>query len=646
MSYAGEGGSSVETFTVTFVTNNDTEIPQQDVECGKKATRPADPTLDGFSFVHWYVEGTPNTPYDFNTPVTSNINLYAKWEFIDIPNLNSIAELAEWLAEKPANSSTTAYTVKLNVNSLGGPADETGSLGNTLLNNNTKYVKLDLSGSSFVEIPEKAFLIETSDATITPCQTLVEIIMPNSVTTIGAYAFVACFNLTSVTIGSGVNKIGDDSFTFCRNLTTINVATENTKYSAEGGILYNKNKTTLVAYPSAKGFVNIPNGVTTIGVRAFYNCLITNVTIPNSVTSIEESAFIGCLNLTSVTFTATSQVKSIGERAFIFCEKLTGITIPDSVESIGNNAFDSCTNLASVTIGSGVETIGLATFADCTNLTSVTIPDNVKSIELYAFSNCTNLTSVTIGSGVENIGSRAFSNCTNLTSVTFKGIIPSSGFDFYAFDELGNLRDKFYATDTTNGTPGTYTTTAPVSDSSVWTLKMYTLGETGPGGGKIFYVDAVGFTVSGYGTPGDEGYFASYTAHYLEAAPEDASTTGLAWSYISNSTTSTEMAIGTGRKNTAIILAKDTTAAPAAKACDVYSNGSKTDWFLPSKDELNELYTNKDSVGNMIDNDYYWSSSEFESYSNYAYGQFFDYSGSQNEISKETSKYVRAIRAF
>jgi formylglycine-generating enzyme required for sulfatase activity len=360
MSYAGEGGSSVETFTVTFDSGGGTEIPPQDVEWGKTAMRPADPTLSGFRFDNWYVVGTSDI-YDFDAEVTSNINLYAKWEFIDIPNLNSIAELAEWLAEKPANSSTTAYTVNLNVGSLEGSADTAGSLGSTLLKNN-KFVKLDLSGSDFDEIPEDAFKTKGG-----PFTTLVEIIMPNSVETIGTYAFGGCNYLTSVTIGSGVIEIGFAPFSACRRLTEINVSPNNTAYSAEGGILYNKDKTTLVAYPSAKGSINIPNGVKAIGNAAFDNCSITDVTIPTSVTSIESDAFEFCLNLTSVTFTAPSQVASIGQCAFILCKKLTSITIPNSVNSIEDSAFEECTSLTSVTFeGSGI-TIGETAFPEGPN---------------------------------------------------------------------------------------------------------------------------------------------------------------------------------------------------------------------------------------------------------------------------------------
>jgi hypothetical protein len=108
-------------------------------------------------------------------------------------------------------------------------------------------------------------------------------------------------------------------------------------------------------------------------------------------------------------------------------------------------------------------------FYGCTSLISVTIPNSVTSIGNNAFYDCTSLTSVTIGNSVTRIMGNAFFRCTSLISVTFQGMIASSGLEQNAFYSLGDLRAKFYATDATNGTPGTYTTTAPVSENSVWT---------------------------------------------------------------------------------------------------------------------------------------------------------------------------------
>jgi hypothetical protein len=185
--------------------------------------------------------------------------------------------------------------------------------------------------------------------------------------------------------------------------------------------------------------------LTGIGDKAFNDCeTLAAITMPDSVTRIGASAFYGCTSLTAVTI--PDSVTSIESYAFSDCSSLAEVTIPDSLTSIGNGAFGYCHSLAAVTIPNSVTGIGRNAFRDCSSLTAVTIPDSVTSIEWYAFF-----------------------GCTSLTSVTFKGTIASSGFINAYNPFYGDLRAKFYATNSTNGTPGTYTTTAPVDDSSVWT---------------------------------------------------------------------------------------------------------------------------------------------------------------------------------
>jgi len=161
----------------------------------------------------------------------------------------------------------------------------------------------------------------------------------------------------------------------------------------------------------------------------------------------------------------------------------------------------------------------------------------------------------------------------------------------------------------------------------------YNLGDTGPGGGKIFYVSAEGFTMTDNNS----------TAHYLEAAPVDMSY--LRWTVESygNYPDIASMAyeIGTGRLNTTLILtiAND---APAAKACNEYTNNEKTDWFLPSINELEQLYINRDSVG-IFSTYIYWSSSVYHinTAMDYDFG-----AGSSGGSGKEWTRIVHPIRAF
>jgi hypothetical protein len=164
----------------------------------------------------------------------------------------------------------------------------------------------------------------------------------------------------------------------------------------------------------------------------------------------------------------------------------------------------------------------------------------------------------------------------------------------------------------------------------------YKLGDTGPGGGKIFYVSKTGFTMTDN----------NQLCHYLEAASSDQGS--LVWGSTATHTTTTNIvgtgtAIGTGRKNTALILATDSDA-PAAKACHEYTGGGKSDWFLPSKDELNELYKNRTSIGNL-ESFFYWSSSQ-GSPADTSWRQNFSNGDQDSNFGKGSAYSVRAVRAF
>ena len=194
---------------------------------------------------------------------------------------------------------------------------------------------------------------------------------------------------------------------------------------------------------------------------------------------------------------------------------------------------------------------------------------------------------------------------------------------------------------------------------------QYAIGHSGPAGGIIIYVaDGQGFTVYGY----DEGTavngnahlnFDGYTAHYLEAAPTNAvggdagGNATMRWSTQISSDYFPDVAetiegIGYGRNNTALIIAAEKALYPsdtyiyAVLACDNYSIAEFNDWFLPSRDELNQLYLRRADFG--LSSGWFWSSSQDGI--NRAWNQNFYFGGQSVDFGKYFAGNVHAVRAF
>ena len=187
------------------------------------------------------------------------------------------------------------------------------------------------------------------------------------------------------------------------------------------------------------------------------------------------------------------------------------------------------------------------------------------------------------------------------------------------------------ATNATSTATRTFTLTVTAALTCA-TGGVCVVGNTGPGGGIVFYVSATNFTSTGSDC--------NTACKYLEAATSDHSDL-IAW--CSNTTTAlgtTAQAIGTGMANTT--TADSTCTSGAIQIAADYTNNSKTDWHLPSKDELNQLYLNKTTVGGISTGNY-WGSSESDA--NYAWFQSLGFEF-QLSRSKAIALYVRPVRAF
>ena len=309
---------------------------------------------------------------------------------------------------------------------------------------------------------------------------LTSITIPNSVTTIDAFAFANCTSLTSIKIPDNVTTIGRLAFKDCTSLTGI-VLPNNITEIGESAFFYCTSLTS----------ITLSNSVTNIGKYAFVNCTsLTSITIPESVTKIGHWLFSGCSSLTSIIVeqgntvydsrnncnaiieTASNTlvrgckntiipntVTAIGDYAFSSCE-LTSITIPNSVIAIGEKVLSNCNSLINIIVEDGnsiydsrnncnaiietasntlisgckntiipntVATIGNDAFSTCSSLTSITIPEGVTKIGEYVFLGCTSLTSITIPNSVTEIGEGAFADCTSLTNITIPNSVTEIG---------------------------------------------------------------------------------------------------------------------------------------------------------------------------------------------------------------------------
>ncbi len=291
-----------------------------------------------------------------------------------------------------------------------------------------------------VEIPDTIDGVEVLNIgdSIFRGEDITSVIFPDSIKKIGVNAFGFCSELTSINLPLNILNIENSAFGGCNGLTTttitiplsLNMMNANpfwdcnltefiiptgvSQYSVEGGVLFNKDKTIIVAYPNDRN--------------------ATEYIIPNTVTRIIESVFDTCYKLEKITI--QEGVTTINAYAFYNCDKLTIIHLPNSITTIDESAFEECSGLESINIPSNVSIISNQLFYRCSKLKNIDLSNSITLISGNAFEGCTSLNEINIPSSVKEIGVYSFSGCSSLSKIVFNNDIKDITIGKDAFNDI------------------------------------------------------------------------------------------------------------------------------------------------------------------------------------------------------------------
>ena len=303
-------------------------------------------------------------------------------------------------------------------------------------NDGLTEIVVDPNNTTFDSRDNCNAVIHTSTNTLVAgCQGTV---IPDSVTSIGAYAFNGVNGLGNVVVPASVTEIGEGAFSqndmtgveFLGNVESLGTYAFYESKSLASVTLPNSLKSVgpyAFYYCTSLTQIDLPQGLNTLNEAAFALSGLNSIDIPNSVTTIGESVFFQCANLQNAT--VGTGLTGTGSMTFAYCSELTNVTLNGVVTSIDYASFFGCSKLANFTIPNTVETIGASAFQR-SGVTTIVIPDRVEDIGANAFDSCTKLTDLTMGTGVVSISNGAFGLLDTFGTLRIKDLSKWLSIDF------------------------------------------------------------------------------------------------------------------------------------------------------------------------------------------------------------------------
>lgn len=251
------------------------------------------------------------------------------------------------------------------------------------------------------------------------CSSLETVTFQEGLKGMGNSAFNECYNLQSVSLPSTFKSFGLWVFWDCYSVQKYEVPESNPNFVSIDGVLYSKDKKTLVLYPagSTATELNIPEGTEMLGFAACEGAMnLEKVTIPTSCKTLDNASLYKCEGLTECVM--HDDVEVIGNEAFYGCINLGNTIIPKNIKTLGSGAFTGCVSLTHMVVPEQITYLDFRMFYGCSSLKSVEFSTKMETIDQEAFSGCGALESMIIPESVQYIGPLAFNDCNNMNNVT------------------------------------------------------------------------------------------------------------------------------------------------------------------------------------------------------------------------------------